>query len=81
MGDRPGRNQNQLKQQWDKIYDSGCWPHSKIEEINTELRLDGNEIDKMERDIEMYEVDKALDQLHASTSAGTQIFHRNFLKI
>ncbi len=70
----------QLKQQWNKIYDSGCWPEANIDAIETELRLDEFDINKIKGDVERYEVDRALDQLHASTSAGTTDIPPEFLK-
>ncbi len=71
---------SQLKQQWNKIYDSGCWPEAKIDTIKTELRLDEYDIHRMRGEVEQYELDRALDQLHASTSAGTTDIPPEFLK-
>ncbi len=70
----------QLKQQWDKIYESGCWPNSNIDSIETKLRPDEFDIHKMEMNIERHEVYRALDQLHASTSTGTTDIPPEFLK-
>ncbi|MCP4976533.1 MAG: hypothetical protein GY931_10265, partial [Maribacter sp.] len=70
----------QLRLQWEKIYNSGCWPNSNLQNIKTELRLDHDTIHKMEEPIQKFEVDKAIDQLHSSTSAGTTDIPPEFLK-
>ncbi|MCP4977991.1 MAG: reverse transcriptase family protein, partial [Maribacter sp.] len=70
----------QLRTQWEKIYNSGCWPNSELQNITTELRLDPDSIHKMEGPIHMFEVDKAINQLHSSTSVGTTDIPPEFLK-
>ncbi len=52
---------HQLHTQWEKIYNSGCWPNSELQNITTELRLDPDSIHKMEGPIHMSEVDKAIN--------------------
>ncbi|MCP4975685.1 MAG: hypothetical protein GY931_05945, partial [Maribacter sp.] len=70
----------QLQLQWEKIYNSGCWPNSKAQNIKTELRLDPDIIHKMEEPIQMFEVDKAINQLHSATSVGTTDIPPELLK-
>ncbi len=43
----------QLQLQWEKIFNSGCWPNSKLNDINTELKLDPDDIDKMKTWIQL----------------------------
>ncbi|MCP4978510.1 MAG: reverse transcriptase family protein [Maribacter sp.] len=54
-----------------KIYKSGHWPNSNPDTIMTDLKINQCDIDQMNRDVQKHEIDQALDQLHAGTSAGT----------
>ncbi len=62
---------NQLKMQWEKIYQSGHWPNSNPDMIMTDLKIDQDDIEILNLDVQKHEIDQALDQLHVGTSAGT----------
>ncbi len=61
----------ELYAQWEKVYDAGQWPPSKETGPTTSLRLKPKDINEMGIEITEWELDKAINQLHTGTSAGT----------
>ncbi len=61
----------QLRVQWNKIYDSGHWPTVNKEQVKTNLRIEPEDIEIMERHIDEWEVNRAIGQLSNGTSTGT----------
>ncbi len=61
----------QLRAQWNKIYDSGHWPAINKEQLTTDLRVEQNDIESMAGHLEGWEVDRAIGQLRNGTSSGT----------